>query len=76
MFDEKAILNIVEKAKKYDELLVMPSKIKELSCSFCGKSQSCVKQMIAGQGVNICNECIDVCNEIIEESKKEIKLNK
>ena len=73
MFSEKAIQIIVEKAKKYDELLIMSKINKEIICSFCGKSQSCVKQMIAGQGVNICNECVDICNEIIEGSEKEIK---
>src|ERR1700750_2750207 len=38
-----------------------------LKCSFCGKSQKQVKQLIAGPGVDICDECIDLCNEIIEE---------
>lgn len=36
-------------------------------CSFCRKSQSEVKKLIAGPGVYICNECIDICNEIIED---------
>ena len=35
-------------------------------CSFCGKSQKQVKQLIAGPGVYICDECIELCNEIIE----------
>jgi len=43
MFNEKAIQIIVEKARKYDELLIMSNKNKEITCSFCGKSQSCVK---------------------------------
>src|SRR6201746_1403334 len=38
-----------------------------LKCSFCGKSQKQVKNLIAGPGVYICDECIDLCNEIIEE---------
>ena len=38
-----------------------------LKCSFCGKSQKQVQQLIAGPGVYICDECIDLCNEIIEE---------
>lgn len=38
-----------------------------LKCSFCGKSQTQVKKLIAGPGVYICDECIDLCNEIIEE---------
>jgi ATP-dependent Clp protease ATP-binding subunit ClpX len=36
-------------------------------CSFCGKSQKQVQQLIAGPGVYICDECIDLCNEIIDE---------
>ena len=36
-------------------------------CSFCGKSQAQVRKMIAGQGVYICNECVDLCRSIIEE---------
>lgn len=38
-----------------------------LKCSFCGKSQKQVQQLIAGPGVYICDECVDLCNEIIEE---------
>ncbi len=36
-------------------------------CSFCGKSQDQVRKLIAGQGVYICDECINLCQEIIEE---------
>lgn len=37
-------------------------------CSFCGKSQQQVKKLIAGpgNGVFICDECIDICNEILD----------
>lgn len=34
-------------------------------CSFCGKSHSEVKKLIAGPGVYICNECVDVCSNIL-----------
>ena len=34
-------------------------------CSFCGKSHSEVKKLIAGPGVYICNECIEVCANIL-----------
>lgn len=30
-------------------------------CSFCGRSQSQVDQLIIGPGVNICKDCIDMC---------------
>jgi ATP-dependent Clp protease ATP-binding subunit ClpX len=36
-------------------------------CSFCGKSHSEVKKLIAGPGVYICNECIEVCSSILEK---------
>src|SRR5262249_47532220 len=38
-----------------------------LSCSFCGKSQSEVRKLIAGPTVYICDECIGLCNDIIAE---------
>ncbi len=40
---------------------------RELRCSFCNKSRSQVRKLIAGPNVYICNECIDLCNEIIGE---------
>ena len=41
---------------------------RKLRCSFCGKSSSQVRRLIAGQdGVHICDECIDTCAEILEE---------
>ncbi|MGO1543094.1 MAG: ATP-dependent Clp protease ATP-binding subunit ClpX [Gulosibacter sp.] len=42
-----------------------------LKCSFCGKSQKQVKQLIAGPGVYICDECVELCNEIIRERMDE-----
>ena len=33
-----------------------------IRCSFCNKTQSQVKKMIAGPaGVYICDECVDIC---------------
>ena len=40
-------------------------------CSFCGKSHSEVKKLIAGPGVYICNECIEVCSTILEKELSE-----
>ncbi len=34
-------------------------------CSFCGKNQGQVKQLVAGPGVYICDECIWLCMDII-----------
>jgi len=44
---------------------------KDLRCSFCGKSQTEVKRLIASPSGDsfICDECIDVCKEIIKEEK-------
>jgi ATP-dependent protease Clp ATPase subunit len=36
-------------------------------CSFCGKSQTEVKKLIAGPGVSICDECVGLCLPIIAE---------
>ena len=49
--------------------------VKELYCSFCGKSQREVTKLIAGPSVYVCDECISLCNEIIEEeaSKADVK---
>lgn len=37
-------------------------------CSFCGKSNAEVKQLIAGPTTYICNECVDLCNTILGET--------
>lgn len=42
-----------------------------LKCSFCGKSQKQVQQLIAGPQIYICDECIGLCNEILEERLSE-----
>ncbi len=36
-------------------------------CSFCGKSHSEVRKLIAGPGVYICDSCITVCKGILEK---------
>ncbi len=41
---------------------------KNLRCSFCGKPQSLVERLIAGNGSYICDECIRLCMSIIDES--------
>ena len=39
-------------------------------CSFCGKSQSEVRKIIAGPGVYICDSCVNVCKTIIDRELK------
>ncbi len=40
-----------------------------LRCSFCSKSQSEVRKLIAGPNVYICDECIEICTDIIAEER-------
>lgn len=40
-------------------------------CSFCGKNQTEVRKIIAGNGVFICNECVALSQEIIKEDLAE-----
>src|SRR5262249_26083990 len=42
----------------------------KLRCSFCGKSQSEVKALIAGPSVYICNDCVDICNDLVAVEHK------
>lgn len=39
----------------------------EIKCAFCGKTQDQVKKMIAGNGVYICNECVNLAKKIIDD---------
>ncbi|MCF3127272.1 MULTISPECIES: ATP-dependent Clp protease ATP-binding subunit ClpX [Acinetobacter] len=39
-------------------------------CSFCGKSQSEVGKLIAGENAYICNECVDVCLDLVQTSQQ------
>ena len=43
----------------------------KVRCSFCGKTSSQVKRLIAGPSVYICNECIELCKSIIDEEEQE-----
>jgi len=40
-------------------------------CSFCGKSSTEVKKLVAGPGVFICNECVALAQQIIEEDLRQ-----
>ena len=42
---------------------------KVLSCSFCGKTQHEVKELIAGPSVFVCDECVGLCNDIIDDNE-------
>ncbi|MBE6734968.1 MAG: ATP-dependent Clp protease ATP-binding subunit ClpX, partial [Ruminococcaceae bacterium] len=40
----------------------------DVCCSFCGKTQGMVSNLIAGNGVYICDQCVELCMSIIEET--------
>ena len=40
---------------------------KSIRCSFCGKPQSLVERLIAGNGAYICDECVKLCMSIVDE---------
>ena len=43
---------------------------KVLSCSFCGKTQQEVKELIAGPApLFVCDECVGLCNDIIDDKE-------
>ena len=39
----------------------------EVVCSFCGKPQGVAQKLIAGNGVYICDACVELCMSILEE---------
>lgn len=49
-------------------------KIKNLSCSFCGRSEDDVKNLIRGIAGNICDECVEMCHTIIDVNSTQSEL--
>ena len=49
---------------------------RNIHCSFCGKPQDLAGRLIAGNGVYICDECIELCNAILQEEKAGAKSRK
>lgn len=39
----------------------------QLQCSFCNRPQDKVGKLIAGEHVNICDQCIELCNDLISK---------
>ncbi|MCQ2514483.1 MAG: ATP-dependent Clp protease ATP-binding subunit ClpX [Ruminococcus sp.] len=39
-------------------------------CSFCGKPEELVGRLIAGNGVYICDQCVDLCVSILDETSE------
>ena len=47
----------------------MPNNIDDnIYCSFCGKPQEFVGRLVKGNGVYICDQCVELCVSILEES--------
>ena len=45
---------------------------RSIRCSFCGKPQSMVERLIAGNGSYICDECVRMCSSIIGDEDGEL----
>ena len=39
----------------------------DIVCSFCGKPQNMAQKLLAGNGVYICDACVELCMSILEE---------
>lgn len=51
-------------------------KNNELRCSFCGKPRSQVNRLVAGNGIYICDECIQLCNEVLASTDDSVNESK
>ena len=47
---------------------------RSIRCSFCGKPQSLVERMIAGNNCYICDECVRMCASIVGEAEEGTQL--
>ena len=45
--------------------------MKNVKCSFCGKTQENVRKIVEGPGVYICDECVGVCKNLVEADSYE-----
>ena len=67
------LMEIFEKAKKYDEIAFIKNQ-NSVICSFCDKRQEDVEKIIASQKALICNECVELCADILkQESVEEVE---
>jgi len=39
-------------------------------CSFCGKSQSASRRLVAGPGVSICDQCVQLCGSLLQDENR------
>ena len=43
-------------------------------CSFCGKPQEMVGRLIAGNGVYICDQCVDLCMSFLDDAEDDSRI--
>ena len=48
---------------------------RSIRCSFCGRPQSLVNRLIAGNGSYICDECVRMCMSIVEDAPASNSVN-
>jgi len=60
-------LRTVRRDQLEERMPATPAAIEEViaTCSFCGKSNTQVKTLVAGPGVFICNECVHLSVSIV-----------
>ena len=46
-------------------------KFRQLRCSFCGKSETEVLKLVAGQRGYICDQCVAIASQIMNEAPKD-----
>ena len=46
-----------------------PTVPADLRCDFCGSLESQGRQMVAGPGIYICDQCVALCVEVLEKRK-------
>lgn len=44
-----------------------------VSCSFCRRESDRVATMIAGQGVAICDECVERCERVLHQAHRALR---
>jgi len=49
----------------------MTNKTELDTCSFCNKHKDAVAKLIVGEGVSICNECVDLCSNLLKQESIE-----
>ena len=45
------------------------SRTPQDNCSFCGKPKALDRRLVAGPGVNICNNCVQLCTNMLREDE-------